>query len=78
MSITICSIFQLFFKGLIYTIISVRYKCVSQQANIRDMFNRAIELQEELIADANRRIEHYRWALEEMDKQDNVIDAKAV
>ena len=38
---------------------------------MREMFLGAIKLQEELIADATRRIEHYQWALSEMSKQDD-------
>lgn len=41
---------------------------LSNDTEMRFMFEGAIKLQEEIIADANRRIEHYRWALAEMDK----------
>ncbi len=38
---------------------------------MRQMFLGAIKLQEELIADSHRRIEHYNWALSEMAKQED-------
>ncbi len=42
------------------------------------LFEGAIALQEELKADADRRIEHYRWAIAEIHKQNdvNVIDVE--
>lgn len=41
---------------------------------MRTLFQGAIKLQRDLIADSQRRIEHYEWALAEMDKQENVIE----
>jgi hypothetical protein len=38
---------------------------------MRLLFEGAIRLQEEIIADAKRRIEHYQWAISEMAKQDD-------
>ena len=43
----------------------------SDNQQMREMFLGAIKLQEELIADSHRRIEHYNWALSEMTKQED-------
>lgn len=42
--------------------------------SMRQMFKGAIDIQRELIADANRRIEHYEWALRQMDVEDGVVE----
>ncbi len=47
---------------------------MTDNVEMRALFEGAIKLQEEIIADSNRRIEHYRWAMAEMDKQDKIIE----
>ncbi len=47
---------------------------VTEAQKMRFLFNKAIQLQEEIIADSQRRIEHYRWALDEMDRENNIVD----
>ena len=51
---------------------------MSESEKMRELFNGAIKLQEELIADSQRRIEHYRWALAEMDRENNIVEAEPV
>lgn len=41
---------------------------------MRRMFRGAIDIQREIIADANRRIDHYEWALRQMDAENNVVE----
>ncbi len=47
---------------------------MTDNVEMRMLFEGAIKLQQDIIADANRRIEHYRWALAEMDRQENIIN----
>lgn len=47
-------------------------------ADFRKLFNGAIEIQRGIIADAERTIEHYERALEEMDKQENIVEAQVI
>lgn len=46
---------------------------MSEAQNMRILFEKAITLQEELKADAQRRIDHYKWALNEIDKENNIV-----
>lgn len=49
----------------------------SKPDDMRSLFLKAIELQKENIADAERRIAHYQWALDEMDKENKIVEAQA-
>ena len=45
---------------------------------MRSLFKKSIELQRGIIADAEQHIERYEWALAEMDKENNIIEAEGV
>lgn len=47
---------------------------MDKNQQMRKMFLGAIKIQEELIADSQRRIEHYQRALSEMARQENIIE----
>lgn len=50
---------------------------MSEVDNMRILFEGAIKIQLDIIADANRRIDHYRWALDEMDRENGIITQEA-